>query len=258
MTSLFEQAAAPWSFTVEPEVFQRFLDERLAPAAHAAAPLADLFLVCACLGGVTEALQAFDAKLTAECRRIEARHRGEVVAADLQQELATRLLTGEHPRLAEYRGQGPLGAWLAAAGLRLALNARREATRREAREQAPSPAEAPLADPELELLRVRSRDTFNLVFRQALEGLEPRERALLRLHFVDRLGIDKIAQLQNIGRSTAARWLADIRSKLLLGTRERLAAELSLGHSTLDALIPFLQSDLDVSIRAMLTPQVPP
>lgn len=252
----FDAAAAGYAFTLAPEVFQRFLDERLPASSQPAAPLADLFLACACLQGVRGALDLLDAKLMVECRRIEARHRGEVVAADLQQELATRLLTGEKPRLAEYRGQGPLGAWLAAAGLRLALNARREGGRREARERVTVDAHTPLADPELELLRARSRDTFNLVFKEALSALEPRERALLRLHLVERLGIDRIAQLQNIGRSTAARWLADIRSKLLRQTRERLAEKLALGHSTLDALLPLLQADVEVSIRALLTPAV--
>lgn len=249
---LHEQAAAAWPFSLSYEQFARFVDARVDASAQGTAHLTDLFLACACLQGVPGALAELNQKLSAECRRVEGRRPGQVVAADLQQELAARLLAGAHPRLADYRGQGPLGAWLAASALRLATNHGRETRRRDEREQQAMAVEPHPIDPELELLRERSRDTFNAVFGLVLSGLDPKERALLRMHLVDGLGIDQLARLQRISRSTAARWLADIRRKLLSETRAHLATKLALGDSTLDALLPLLQRDLEISIGSML------
>ncbi len=250
-------AAKAWpTFAVDTAAFAEYLGARIAFDELDAAPLADLYLAHASLLHDPRAIVELDIRLRRECERIEQRHRGSVNSSDLVLELHSRLLLGQKPRLGEYSGKGSLGGWLAATAVRAGLNARRESDRRQKREEGAAQVERSIADPELEMLRVRSRDVFNEVFRQVLESLDPKERALLRLHVVEGLGIDRIARVRDIGRSTAARWLAVIRAKLLSETRRILGARLSIGSTTLDELLPVLTSDLDVSIRKVLSAEI--
>ncbi len=254
LAAYLDSATKAWPrFSIEPEAFARFLGERFAHDELDEAPMADLYLACAALAHDSSAVTELETRLRRECERIEQRHRGSVNASDLTLELQSRLLVGEKPRLVEYSGRGSLGGWLAATAVRAGLNARREGDRRRKREVVAEVATPPLADPELEMLRNHSRGVFNEVFREVLLGLDPKERALLRLHVVEGMGLDRIARVQDIGRSTAARWLAQIRAKLLSETRRLLAARLSIGSNTLDELLPVLTSDLDLSIRKVLS-----
>lgn len=240
-------------FRVDPHDFAQFLGERFAHDELDEAPVADLYLAHAALAHDSAAVTELELRLRRECERIEQRHRGSVNAVDLTLDLQSRLLVGETPRLVEYSGRGSLGGWLAATAVRAGLNARREGDRRRKREVVADVATPPLADPELEVLRNNSRGVFNEVFREVLLGLDPKERALLRLHVVEGMGLDRIARVQDIGRSTAARWLSAIRAKLLKETRRLLAERLSIGASTLDDLLPVLTGDLDLSIRKVLS-----
>lgn len=257
LKAIIATASKSWpTFSIEAADFAQYLGQRMPIHELDDAPLGDLYLAHACLAHEPRAIVELDIKLRRECERIEQRHRGNVNSTDLVLELHSRLLLGERPRLTEYSGKGSLGGWLAATAVRAGLNAKREGDRRRKREVAAEPSAAGLADPELELLRARSRDVFNEVFREVLDGLDAKERALLRLHVVEGMGIDRIARLKEIGRSTAARWLAQIRAKLLLETRRLLSQRLMIGSSTLDELLPVLTADLDISIRKVLSREI--
>src|SRR5690606_22833013 len=130
------------------------------------------------------------------------------------------------PRIAGYRGKGRLTSWLRVAAIRIALDL-----------QASRPS-APLADddlverdPELDYLRERYRDAFREAFTAALDELEGRERTVLRMHLLDGLGIDRIGQLYEVHRATAARWLERARSELFEATRRRLRESLGVSAS---------------------------
>jgi RNA polymerase sigma-70 factor (ECF subfamily) len=107
-------------------------------------------------------------------------------------------------------------------------------------------------DPELDFIRVRYAEPFRKAFAAALEALEPRERTVLKLHLVHRLSIDKIAQVYQVHRATAARWLVDVRERLYDDTRGRLMEQLQLAPRELDSLLALVRSDIDVSVRRIL------
>lgn len=75
---------------------------------------------------------------------------------------------------------------------------------------------------------------------------------LLRQHYLDQLGIDDLARLHHVHRSTCARWLASLREKLLAASRRQLQATLSLGREGLDDVIAVIASKLDVTISHLL------
>lgn len=113
------------------------------------------------------------------------------------------------PGLPGYEGRAPLSAWIRVAGMRHALRARRDAgAHTEASEEDTLASAAASDSPEATLLRSRFNQEFARCFRAALRALEPRERTLLRQHYIDGLTIDELGRLYGAHRATAARWVA--------------------------------------------------
>jgi RNA polymerase sigma-70 factor (ECF subfamily) len=109
------------------------------------------------------------------------------------------------------------------------------------------------ADPELAFIRERHQEDFRVAFRAALGRLEARERNLLRLHHVHGLSMDAVSATYQAPRSTVARWIARAREQLLALTREELTARLGLSPDELDSLLRLVRSQLDVSLRQLMT-----
>jgi RNA polymerase sigma-70 factor (ECF subfamily) len=87
----------------------------------------------------------------------------------------------------------------------------------------------------------------------ALGRLESRERNLLRLHHVHGLSMDAVGATYQAPRSTVARWIVRARERLLTLTREELTARLGLTPGELDSMLRLVCSQLDVSLRQLMT-----
>jgi RNA polymerase sigma-70 factor (ECF subfamily) len=181
--------------------------------------------------------------------------RDDAAADDILQRLRERLFVaapGEPARIRALAGGGDLGALVRIAAVRLALNAHRD-DHRDGGD--PEPLLAQLAfgsDPEGELVVERTRAEVERAFTEALAALAPRDRTLLRLHLVHDLSIDEIGATFRVHRSTAARWLARIRSELEDGTLKRLQDRLQAGDTEVASLIRLVRSRLDVSFSRIL------
>lgn len=214
---------------------------------------ADLFLAAACAEHDSAALTELDRRLALEVRRAV----GPLDAAvdDVTQLVRERLLVapaGAPPRIAEYAGQGPLSAWLRAVAVRTALNARRGGHRETPVSNVPeSPAST---DPELALLRERHRDAFRAAFTAAIAQLTPRERTVLRLSTVDGLTLARIGAIYRKDASTISRWLDAAR--VTLRTRTRDALREAVPESQLDSVLRAADSELDLSLSALLQSSV--
>ncbi len=66
------------------------------------------------------------------------------------------------------------------------------------------------------------------------------------------MSIDALAGVYHVGRSTAARWLADARERLLAGTRDALCAELQIGRAEYESLAALMRSHVAVSVVRLL------
>jgi RNA polymerase sigma-70 factor (ECF subfamily) len=240
---------------VTAEQLGRFLASR--PDALATEPVLadDLFLACACLEGDTAALAHFDALYLAQIPAFISRvDSSPDTAADVRQLIAVRFLVGDGerpPRIVEYNGRSSLGSWLRVAAVHLALDLVR------ARQRVPSDEDAAddlvaSSDPELEYIRANYGQAFRGAFSDALAALQPRWRTVLRLHFVDGLTIERIAELYDAHRVSVSRWVSAAREWLADETRRLLKERLELSPTEFDSLFRLVHSQLDISLRKLL------
>ncbi|HET6584536.1 MAG TPA: sigma-70 family RNA polymerase sigma factor [Nannocystaceae bacterium] len=219
----------------------------------------DLLLASACLAGDSIALALFDGEVIDPIDRMLGHMRLPGATVDeVKQLVRTKLLVvdGERaPRLTDYSGRGDLRGWVGVIATREALSLLRRGAK------TPIPAEdvllaapSPLTGPELGFLKEHYRGEFRSAFTLALDELSPRERNVLRHHYVHGLTIDEIGAMYGIHRSNAARRIGKAREQLLTGTRRRLVLGLEVARSEFESIMRLIESRIDVSIQRMLGP----
>jgi RNA polymerase sigma-70 factor (ECF subfamily) len=101
-------------------------------------------------------------------------------------------------------------------------------------------------------LKERYRGDLREAFGAAIAALEPRDRTLLRQHYVDGLSLEALAALHGVHRATCARWLASARDDIMSGLRKRLRAALGLEQREIESAIELVRSQLDLSLSRHL------
>jgi RNA polymerase sigma-70 factor (ECF subfamily) len=215
--------------------------------------LADLWLAWAAARGDDAALRALDVMISAEgevaARRFD---RTAAFVDEVRQALRIRLLVAEagRARVDDYMGRGPLRGWIGVAALRVALNLKRGIRPNSA--DVLTELVSDEADPELRHLKTLYRAEFREALQAALVALSERERAVLRLCYVDGLSMAKLARLYDVHETTAARWVAKAAEHVAEDARRRLMAQLSLSASGLDSVARMVLSNLELSISRVL------
>ncbi|GEN08644.1 hypothetical protein MFU01_36810 [Myxococcus fulvus] len=253
---LFHRASSAWPGVVlERDVFLAHLRARHGEApSSTACHVEDLYLACACARGLPAALVLFERRLLPAARQALARRRmAPDVVDEAMQRLRERLLLpreGAPPRLAEYDGRGPLEAWVRTVALRLALTELRE---RAAHPVALGDALLPVQEASFAALKHRHHPDVEAAIAAALASMEPRERAFLRLHLVEDVGVEDIGRLHGVSRATMTRWLKAARDTLTERTHEELRRRLQVHDpEELDSLARTLLSGLELSVRNLL------
>lgn len=230
----------------------------LSPGAASRFP-EDLYLAAACIEGSSEALAAFDREVLSPARAtIRSIDANDDFVDEAFQRLRASLFVGDggQPKIVGYAGRGPLRAWVSVSAVRTALMMRR--ARGRAKEVSADDdwmhalATISTNNPELELLKRQYAAAFSQALRDAIDGLEPRLRAVLRMSFVDAVSIDEIASVYAVHRATAARWIQRACDAVFAQTRQTLAQRLALSGTELDRMTALVQSQLDVSISQLL------
>lgn len=93
---------------------------------------------------------------------------------------------------------------------------------------------------------------FRAALLESFEGLEPRDRNLLRFHYGHGLGVDQLAEMFSRHRAAVRRQLGRIRARLLRDTRRGLAARLRIDKPQLDGLLDLARSRFDVALTRVL------
>jgi RNA polymerase sigma-70 factor, ECF subfamily len=222
-----------------------------------AAYAGDVLLACGCARGLAEAVAGFYATYGAVIARVLARGRAEAdVADDATQAVYERLLVaraGGAPKLAQYKGTGPLKSWVSttAASTLLMFN-RGQNRRREEQEDSGLVVLAKEAGPELRYMKERYKADVEDAILASLARLDDRKRILLKLHLGERMSIDHLGAMYGVSRATTARWLAAARESLVTGARDEIRARLKLSDSECDSIVALVRSELDVSIMRHL------
>lgn len=256
-SSALRAAGAAWpDVTLDSERFAAHVASSRREGGAAPEHLADLYLACAAAAGDGAAARALDARILAAVepaiRRVDA---SASFVDEVRQLLRMRLLVGVDgapPRLAEYRGRGPLVAWARVAAVRIALNLKRDERPADAGDEVLGELAAADPDPEIRHLVTLYRAELGAALRAAFGALGDRERTLLRLHYVDHLKLAQIAALYRVHESTASRWIGAAVESVSMGARRRLTERLALSPSTLDSLTRLVRSDLDLSLGRLL------
>jgi RNA polymerase sigma-70 factor (ECF subfamily) len=249
LAELHAVGRAAWpDVKLDEAAFESWMAERAIDCADLHA--SDLYLACACASGEASALAAFERRYLVEVPRYLA---GTGARADTVEEvkqlLRVRLFTGARPRILDYSGRGSLAGWLRVAAVRTAANLRRDERAASVRDEA---RDEPRIDPEREHLDARYRPELEAAVKHALSRLDVRERSLLRLHFLERLTLERLAVMFQVHRATVVRWLAAARQRAIDETFAYLRAKLAASDTELESLQRILRSQLEVSLRRVL------
>ncbi|MEO8185728.1 MAG: hypothetical protein ABI895_43540 [Deltaproteobacteria bacterium] len=239
-------------------VAARAREGQLQPNKHAP----DLWLAYACSRALQGAAQAFEQAYGVVIDRVLAHRKASTdLAADARQIVLERLLVGDAskgalPKIANYRGIGPLHSWVATTAATTLLTLRRsESRRREQPEEFAGVGLGARLDPELDYLKLRYKTEVEEALIEALGQLTARDVTLLRLHLGERLTIDALGAMYSVNRATAARWLAAARAALVTKAKEALRTRLQLNEQECDSIVALVQSQLEVSIVRRLAEQ---
>lgn len=214
--------------------------------------LSDLYLALALANNHKKAVEVFEHNYV---NVAVASVRGKTPKDELKQLVLERILVaarGQRPRIASYAGKGPLLAWVKAVAVRLSVDTRQDPHRQHTQDV--EALSATFLAPDLELMILSSRYTADLkhALASALSSLDPRDRNLLRFHFLEGVSGDALARMYGVTRRTITRWLEVIRLTVLARTKAHLARELKLGDEELELIIGALRSQLASVLQAGL------
>jgi RNA polymerase sigma-70 factor (ECF subfamily) len=215
---------------------------------------ADLFLAFACAEGQRQAIDHFEREFIQNID-IYVRRSGlsGSMMGELKQKVRMRLLVGPVPAVARYRGIGPLGAWVRVTAVRLALDlAAADNTERRATPDLLDLCASDGPNPELQAVKLMYRDRFRATLEASFARLQPREKALLRMHFLEELSLDRMARIYQVHRSTVARWLVAVRSQVMADLRREFLIGGDSSTAELRSLVSVLRSEVQVSARRLL------
>jgi RNA polymerase sigma-70 factor (ECF subfamily) len=261
MASIVAAARAAWpAIDLAAERFVRYLTDRIPQGAEIEVALrgihtSDLYLACACVEGNAEALAAFERHCLAVIDRALPRLGLDADAVhEVKQRLRHALLVADSgpPRIAAFAGRGDLRSWVRVTAMRQALAIERHRRRLVADEDRLVELVASGESPELEYFKRMYRREVELALREAIQALSDRERALIKLHVLDRVTVQQIGRLYRVHRATAGRWLEDARARLLQATRAHLLARLNVQPAELDSILRLVSSRLEISLGPLL------
>lgn len=215
----------------------------------------DLYLAAACAAGDSAAIKLFDDTFMPLVPSYVARLAPTPETLDeIRQQVRIRLLTGPAPKIAQFTGSGPLGAWVRVATLRVALNHLQDRSGGvpTGDDRALDGLVAQEASPELQAIRTRWRPTFQAALERCLTGLSPRDKTLLRMHFIDGLAVDAIGAAFRVHRATAARWLVAIRRRVLDDLRRELSVDLRSTTTEVRSLLNVFGREIEVTLDRVL------
>lgn len=214
---------------------------------------ADLYLVAACLQGDAVAHTILEKSYLARLDRVFGAARLNRVEADEVRQWLRELLLfpGERKSpLRTYSGKGDLWHWLCV----LAGRAARRYAKRRPRQDAVTSQYPQAADSGLEsaIIKQDLADEITRAVEAAIRDVAPEERALLKHHFVDGLGIDALARLYKIHRITVWRRVTRARARVMQEIKPRLKAQLALSTGGFRRLVAAVMSRVRLDLGTSL------
>lgn len=215
--------------------------------------VADLALVWAVLQSHPAALVEVDELIESLSRRAAGRA---IEAPELAQRTRTRLLVaakGKEAKLGTYDGRGRLKSWLWTAIKLELLQATRGMSQAPA-EDVDELTHLAAADPSPEARAKSNKDTklVSNALRDALEVIDPKERTLLRMRFVDGVSTEELGRMFQVHRTTAQRWIEAAQAKIMAAMRARLEADAKMARGEVDSLVREVAQSISLRLSQVL------
>ena len=263
LAAVLDRARAAWpQLRFDEDGFVRHVARHMPPTGEFGTTLAamkadDLFLAWGCAVGDARAIEQLrQVHLSGIGQALHRLRKAESEGDEIESRLLEHILVGvggRLPRISEYSGRGSLRGWLQVAATRLLLTGLRGGSNEAVDDSVLLDLPSPMTSPEMDALKNRYRDQFNEALREAIGSLSPRERNLLRQHYLDGLTTAELATLYRVNRATAVRWLAAARDALLSTMRDRAVNRLGVRPQDFESLLPVMRSQLNVSLPVFLS-----
>jgi len=225
-----------------PAIFEQEIDDARA---------GDLYLACAALTGERAAVSALQqTSAGAIAAYLKPFAGGRAFVAEVAQDLWGALLAGSPgaaPKLRGYSGRGPLVAFIGISAQRIALRSlRREDAAARVAARAASERDRISTDTELVYIKRRYQAAFEACIEEALAALDDHSRMILRLYFVDGVGLERLGSVYGVAASTISRRLVKARARVAHRTRQLIAVRLRLTPDEAESLWNLMGSQLDL------------
>ncbi|MBL8913835.1 MAG: hypothetical protein JNM17_24240 [Archangium sp.] len=234
--------------------------EGAAASAITALRASDLLLAWACLVRQPAALEIFERDVMPQVRRaVRGIDSSPAFVDETANATRTRLLLGEgdrKPGLELYQATGPLAAFAMVVAMRLGADRVRSVAPGHALELALDLTDE-VRSAETLLGAAELRPRVKAALRRAAEVLSPRERALLKLHLLEGVPAQKLAQMYRVHRATATRWINDARQKVLERMTDELQRELDVGPDSFARLKSDLLDGFELTLSGVLSSAEP-
>jgi RNA polymerase sigma-70 factor (ECF subfamily) len=214
----------------------------------------DVYLACAAGAGDHAAVRVieerFIARLPARIRRLGAASEN---ISDVLQTVRERLFSGNLPRILAYNGAGPLEQWIKVVAIRTAIDLHRTDKAIPRAEGAWLETVAPReSDASALMMKVEYKREIECALRELVAQLSARDRAVLRLHVVEGVSIEKIAASYGVHRVTVARWVWSAGETLLDALRARFRERFGIVPGEFDSIARLARSQLSIDLTALL------
>lgn len=214
---------------------------------------ADLAFVWAVLQGNAAALMEIDELIEGLSRRAAGRA---IEPSELAQRVRTRLLVapqGKVARLSTYDGRGKLKSWLWTATKLELLQATRGMGQAPAEDiEAFGHLAGNERTPEANARSKKDTKLVSDALRDALALLQPRERTLLRMRFVDGVSTEELGRMFQVHRTTAQRWIEAAQATIMAAMRAQLEKQARLGRSDVDSLVGEVAQSISLRLSQVL------
>ena len=233
-------------------VFAAYLTERvLSPTDAQDEGVQDLYLACACLHDVDNALRSFKARYFADVAQAVKRFDSSSSFADeVYQRLSDTLFVGREPgrgKIAGYSGRGPLGGFITTSAKRIALRLSAGAKRFQGEAELVKQF-SHFTEQETALVKLRYRETFNQALSIALRQLAQRDRLVLRMNLVERVSTTRIATLYKVSQPTVSRWIQRTARQIFATVKDLVCDELNIDTRELESLLLVVRSQIEITL----------
>jgi RNA polymerase sigma-70 factor (ECF subfamily) len=218
---------------------------------------AERYLAIACAAGVPGAAEIFQKFYTdaieGGVRSVTREH-----VEELRQRVLELLFVGSPqngPRIGQYKGQGPLAAWLRTTAKRVALRAATaDKAEKLVAEDSLANELADSCDQELALLRTHYSGLFRDALASALRELPAKDRMLLQLSLVGGISTVRIGKMYGVNQSTISRQLQRAASKTFDIVRLKLRSELGILSEEVESLLAIVRSHIEMTLSCFEEP----